>query len=337
MLLPGRHGNTSDYRYGFQGQEMDNEIKGEGNSINYKFRMHDPRVGRFFAVDPLTKKYPDYSPYSFSGNKVIAYTELEGEEEVPYVEELDYNGDAFDYLISLPNAAIKLNNSVNVLWNSGVSTVKKIYNDGLFSYGEAVGTEFYTIGNGIGKSTGELYDYTVNTPVKQQVKDFGDKVSSPEFFSSSLAFAAEVYVGAKTIVGPKLPVKNSSSKISAIDDIPQITKNKISGDATRDNIAKRYPGSKIEQFRSTSDGARFFDVLTPAGLAIESKVGRTGLTTGKNGTLRQLLKDKELLDDAIVPEIMWEFSRSPITGKIGPTPKLEAALKDAGIKIKINE
>lgn len=29
MLLPGRHGNTSDYRYGFQGQEMDND-KGRG-------------------------------------------------------------------------------------------------------------------------------------------------------------------------------------------------------------------------------------------------------------------------------------------------------------------
>ena len=29
MLLPGRHGNTSDYRYGFQGQEMDDEIKGK--------------------------------------------------------------------------------------------------------------------------------------------------------------------------------------------------------------------------------------------------------------------------------------------------------------------
>ncbi|MDY8138497.1 DUF6443 domain-containing protein, partial [Aquimarina sp. 2201CG5-10] len=35
MLLPNRHGNTSDYRYGFQGQEMDNEVKGEGNSVNY--------------------------------------------------------------------------------------------------------------------------------------------------------------------------------------------------------------------------------------------------------------------------------------------------------------
>jgi hypothetical protein len=57
------------------------EVKGEGNSINYEFRMHDPRIGRFFAVDPLTAKYPHYSPYSFSGNKVIAWRELEGLEE----------------------------------------------------------------------------------------------------------------------------------------------------------------------------------------------------------------------------------------------------------------
>ena len=78
MLLPNRHGNSRDYRYGFQGQEMDNEIKGEGNSINYKYRMHDPRVGRFFAVDPLAPQYPWYSPYQFSGNRLIDRIELEG-------------------------------------------------------------------------------------------------------------------------------------------------------------------------------------------------------------------------------------------------------------------
>lgn len=81
-LLPGRHGNSSDYRYGFQGQEMDNEIKGEGNSYNYTFRMHDPRIGRFFSIDPLTTKYPWYSPYAFSGNRVIDATELEGLEPI---------------------------------------------------------------------------------------------------------------------------------------------------------------------------------------------------------------------------------------------------------------
>jgi hypothetical protein len=63
---------------------MDNEIKGEGNSINYKYRMHDPRVGRFFATDPLTHKYPWYSPYSFSGNKVIHRVELEGLEDAKF-------------------------------------------------------------------------------------------------------------------------------------------------------------------------------------------------------------------------------------------------------------
>ncbi|PCH74748.1 MAG: hypothetical protein COB98_09910 [Flavobacteriaceae bacterium] len=90
MLLPNRHHNTPDYRYGFQGQEMDDEIKGEGNSLNYKYRMHDPRVGRFFAVDPLAAEYPDYSPYSFAGNKVIAYKELEGMEEL--IATLDDSG-----------------------------------------------------------------------------------------------------------------------------------------------------------------------------------------------------------------------------------------------------
>jgi len=67
-----------DYWYGFQGQEMDDEIKGEGNSVNYKYRMHDPRIGRFFAVDPLAPKYPHNSPYAFSENVVIHMVELEG-------------------------------------------------------------------------------------------------------------------------------------------------------------------------------------------------------------------------------------------------------------------
>ncbi len=81
MTQPKRHGSTDFYRYGFQGQEKDDEVKGENNSSNYKYRMHDPRVGRFFAVDPLTSKYSHYTPYSFSGNRVIDAIELEGLEE----------------------------------------------------------------------------------------------------------------------------------------------------------------------------------------------------------------------------------------------------------------
>src|SRR5690554_4408348 len=82
MQMPGRNGSTGDYRYGFQGQEKDDEVKGEGNSINYKYRMHDPRIGRFFAVDPLAAKFPHNGPYNFSENRVIDAFELEGLETI---------------------------------------------------------------------------------------------------------------------------------------------------------------------------------------------------------------------------------------------------------------
>ena len=44
--------------------------------------MHDPRIGRFFAVDPLFRKYPWNSTYAFSENKLIDHIELEGLEGV---------------------------------------------------------------------------------------------------------------------------------------------------------------------------------------------------------------------------------------------------------------
>jgi RHS repeat-associated protein len=69
------------YRYGFQNQETDIEIW--GGSSAFKYRMNDPRLGRFFAVDPLAPEYPWNSPYAFSENRVIDGVELEGLEYEP--------------------------------------------------------------------------------------------------------------------------------------------------------------------------------------------------------------------------------------------------------------
>jgi RHS repeat-associated protein len=81
--MDGRGYVSEEYRYGFQGQEKDNEIKGSGNSLNYEYRMADTRLGRFFAVDPLAPKYPGNSVYAFSENRVIDGVELEGLEYQP--------------------------------------------------------------------------------------------------------------------------------------------------------------------------------------------------------------------------------------------------------------
>jgi len=93
MLLNNRHGSVDSdpYRYGFQGQERDDEVKGEGNSYNYKYRMHDVRLGRFFARDPLARKYPHNSPYAFSENRVIDGVELEGLEWQGVVQSGEYS------------------------------------------------------------------------------------------------------------------------------------------------------------------------------------------------------------------------------------------------------
>jgi RHS repeat-associated protein len=69
---------NGDYRYGFNGQEKDNEMKGEGNSINYKARIQDTRLGRFLSVDPLTKSYPMLTPYQFASNTPIQAIDLDG-------------------------------------------------------------------------------------------------------------------------------------------------------------------------------------------------------------------------------------------------------------------
>jgi RHS repeat-associated protein len=77
--MPGRNANSSEYRYGFQKQEKIDEVYSiEGSYIDYKYRGYNPRLGRFFSVDPLASKFPYWSPYQFSGNQVISSVELEG-------------------------------------------------------------------------------------------------------------------------------------------------------------------------------------------------------------------------------------------------------------------
>ncbi len=82
MLIPGRkYAATESYRYGFNGKENDNEVKGEGNQQDDGMRIYDPRLGRFLSVDPLSKDYPWYTLYQFAGNKPIEAIDLDGAEE----------------------------------------------------------------------------------------------------------------------------------------------------------------------------------------------------------------------------------------------------------------
>lgn len=121
---PTSNVDQGEYRYSFQGQEKDDEIKGEGNSVNYKYRMHDPRVGRFFAVDPLASQYPHNGPYNFSENRVIDGLELEGlEVYVPNADRVTYypqnttKGQWLNQYVFVYNSAASVYNGAADLWN----------------------------------------------------------------------------------------------------------------------------------------------------------------------------------------------------------------------------
>ena len=76
MIMSERGYQNTEYRFGFQGQEYDEET----GTDHYTYRQADRIIGRFWSLDPLSAKYPHNSPYAFSENRVIDGVELEGME-----------------------------------------------------------------------------------------------------------------------------------------------------------------------------------------------------------------------------------------------------------------
>jgi RHS repeat-associated protein len=69
-------------RIKFQGQEHIDDLGLNWDS--FKWRNHQPEIGRFFNVDPIASKYVYNSPYAFAENKLGLGRELEGLELAPF-------------------------------------------------------------------------------------------------------------------------------------------------------------------------------------------------------------------------------------------------------------
>jgi RHS repeat-associated protein len=66
------------YRFGFNGMEKDDEVKGVGNSLNFGARIYDTRLGRWLSVDPDQAKYTSWSPYCAFNNSPILMVDPSG-------------------------------------------------------------------------------------------------------------------------------------------------------------------------------------------------------------------------------------------------------------------
>lgn len=64
---------ANPYRFGFNGQEKDNEVSGEGNSMTAEYWQYDSRLGRRWNVDPIFKDWE--SPYACFANTPILFND----------------------------------------------------------------------------------------------------------------------------------------------------------------------------------------------------------------------------------------------------------------------
>ena len=77
LLFSIEKSGAGAYRYGFNGQEKSDEIKGEGNSYTALFWEYDPRTGRRWNIDP--KPTIGISVYSCFENNPLLLVDINGD------------------------------------------------------------------------------------------------------------------------------------------------------------------------------------------------------------------------------------------------------------------
>ena len=103
---------SGGYRFGYQGYEADNEVKGNGNSFTTEFRQYDPRIGRWLSVDHESNKAPGWTPYRAFFNNPLLFTDVLGNIEAPLKGTQVYHRHALiqvetDYLVRVKGKYVR--------------------------------------------------------------------------------------------------------------------------------------------------------------------------------------------------------------------------------------
>lgn len=140
--------------------EKDDELKGEGNSYDFGARMLDPRVGRWFKMDPLFQKYPYDSPYMVSGNSPISIMDPDGERKRKVTHEITLDKDG---------KTVQSIQTEDKIMNYELKSVKRITGYDYFS-GDAIIT----------------YDYYDTVDIEIIVKNADGEILTKQIFKDNI-------------------------------------------------------------------------------------------------------------------------------------------------------
>ncbi len=263
-------------------------------------------------MDPLTKDYPSWTPYAFAMNRVIDGVDLDGLEwtgQDALIAKKWSNtaiekqvGEIALGFVPYVGQGIDAKDTYNAFFNGGSTTDKVISIIGWIPFGD-----FLKGGRKLFKGTDEAVELALKN------LDEADEIVEQAF---------------KNLDGAK--------KIADVDMAKESLKYAKRGSTGKvgENFLKKKGGVSQKWFPTkTGKKGRFIDQFVD-GVAHEAKTGYTSLT---KEIKEQIAKDAELLanPNSGVKKVVWNFFRSPLTGKAGASKPLQDALKDAGIETVI--
>jgi RHS repeat-associated protein len=231
--MPNRSFSTTSYRYGFNGQEKDDETTVNGGDYDFGARIYDSRLGRWLAVDPVSAKYPYLSPYTFTGNSPILFVDPNGKEIILHFKDKDGNAQQIKYTADM--AA----NTGNSFVDEAITTMNTLRtgSKSAANYIDQAIKTTHKIDISYGNKDGAAYDSQGNDKQGNETGTFdwnpfiGDKMSQPD---------------------PTTGEKTQSSGITLIHEL----KHFLDHAKLLDNVKNKAEGAEAElNFFLTSGGA----------------------------------------------------------------------------------
>lgn len=302
MGMVGRGFSGEVYRYGFSGFEKDDNVKGSGNNYFTFNRAYDPRLGRWWSVDKLQSKTAAWTPYRAFFNNPNFWIDTDGNIEIPLKGKKAVNSHKLEWdpnfsftrrgktyqgaYKDLGSAKFDLSDGTTIL---RTSEYRKIRTTGSnphvgVDYRAAVGTEFYSLGDGtvtdVGTWSGGITYVTVEY-------SNGDKIS----FLHYKNLANDIKKGATVKEGQLLGYTGKEGASSAHLHIQGVDKEGLEIDPEAVNYgtktnAEFFYGEQAPENTPSSGGLLYTYDTTPD-WARDSYIG--GLLyfifTGKDATL----------------------------------------------------
>ncbi len=245
MPMPSRKFSqpNTNYRFGFNGMEKDNDVYGEGNAYTTEYRMYDARLGRWFSIDPVEENSFVESPYVNNRNNPISCMDPDGDDPITGFLDalLAFGLSAGGDYVSSRIAGNSHSDAMDDIgwWSAGWEGVKTYASSVLKPPGVGMAQKLYKLAN---SKVGKVLVGTLNRIVTKATANYDaglyndedgdfdlDKVLNKKEFKKLLieSFEEELQEQAMGAITKKLEIKTASATVGVTPSAP------VSGGVTK--------------------------------------------------------------------------------------------------------